>query len=126
METSFFLAQIMGIVLVTVGFAVLVNRKNMKKVVEGLMADSALMYVTGLFILILGLLVVMNHNIWQGGWQTLVTALGWLTLLKGVVCLVFPEWVKARKNMCTPGWLLFSGIVCLAIGVYLLYAISMV
>jgi len=126
METSLFLAQFMGIVFVVIGFAVLVNMKSMKKIVESLMTNPALLYISGFFILVLGLLVVMNHNVWEGGWRVLVTVLGWMTLVKGVLFLVFPEWVKARKSMCTSGWMTFSGIACLAIGVYLLYVVYLV
>lgn len=35
--------------------------------------------------LILGLVTVISHNIWQGSWQICITVLGYLTLIKGFI-----------------------------------------
>jgi len=33
---------------------------------------------------------VRVHNIWAGGWPVLVTVLGWLAVLGGLVRMLFP------------------------------------
>jgi len=121
---SYFFANIMGILLTVVGLGVLVNLKNMQKVVDSLTANAALMYVTGMWILLLGIVMVLFHNIWIAGWPIVITILGWLTLLKGVVFIVFPGWVRSMKGMYAHmGWSVFAGLFALVFGLYFLYLV---
>jgi len=76
----------------------------------------------GMIALLLGLLVVIYHNVWSGEyWQILITILGWLTLLKGIIHLVFPGWpIKLAGKMKRSG-MSFWLVVVLVIGAYLAY-----
>jgi hypothetical protein len=47
--------------------------------------------VTGAFILLLGMIVVALHQYWQGVPAIIVSALGWLTVLKGCFLMAFPQ-----------------------------------
>jgi len=47
--------------------------------------DPAAMFVTGLLLVVVGLAIVLAHNVWSGGaLPVIVTILGWLTLFKGL------------------------------------------
>lgn len=47
-----------------------------------------------LFVLVLGLTVIRTHNLWVLGWPVVITVMGWLMTIKGVVYLVFPGLTK--------------------------------
>jgi hypothetical protein len=47
--------------------------------------------------LILGLISVLLHNIWVANWHVLVTIFGWLTLIKGILVIAWPELCRNTK-----------------------------
>ncbi len=95
MDTSQFLSKAIGIYLIVVSLAMELNAQQFMTNVTHLIHDGPLMFVTGFFTLILGILMVLSHNIWQWGWRVLVTIVCWLTLLKGINFLVYPQLITA-------------------------------
>ena len=58
-----------------------------------------LVYLSGVLIFIAGLSIVRKHNIWVRGWKTLLTIIGWLGLLLGILRMFFPQMYTAKfKN----------------------------
>lgn len=58
-----------------------------------------LVYLSGVLIFIAGLSIVRKHNIWVLGWQTLITVIGWLGLLLGILRMFLPQMYTAKfKN----------------------------
>lgn len=51
----------------------------------------------GYLSLILGLISVLLHNIWVADWHVLVTIFGWLTLIKGILVIAWPELSRNTK-----------------------------
>ena len=103
------------------GLSLLTNHGNIKKLIKG-MADISLLYVTGFMALIIGILSVLSHNIWSADWRALVTLLGWLTLIKGVVRMLWPSTVvKMIHKFQNDSWYFPAALVTLVLGVYLLY-----
>lgn len=49
-----------------------------------------LILVSGALLFIAGLAVVRVHNRWAADWSTVVTVLGWLAILSGLVRMLFP------------------------------------
>jgi len=43
--------------------------------------------------LVVGFLIVSNHNVWVQDWTVLVTIIGWLALLKGVLIFLAPKFL---------------------------------
>jgi hypothetical protein len=93
MDTSKFLSKVLGLYLLIISFAMFVDMHQFIHYVYKLVHDSSLMFVTGFFTLILGLLMVVSHNIWEGSWRVLITVISWLILLKGVSIIFFPEFI---------------------------------
>lgn len=58
-----------------------------------------LVYLSGVLMFVAGLSIVRKHNIWIWGWQTLITIIGWLGLLLGVLRMFLPQMYTAKfKN----------------------------
>ncbi|MCF7812445.1 hypothetical protein K9M59_02510 [Candidatus Gracilibacteria bacterium] len=126
METSFLLAKIFGVLFVLVGLGLLFNLKYYLKAMEAFLADTGLLYFAAFIMVSVGMLIVLHHNIWIGGWPVLVTILGWATLVKGALFLLFPQWIVGmKKNMCTQSMCTFSGVLSLIVGLYLMYVSGM-
>jgi hypothetical protein len=122
MEISIFLAKVIGLVCVISAAAVISRyRKNMA-IEKDAVANLALAMLAGYAILILGVLIVVSHNVWVWDWRVVITIFGWLILLKGVGRLFFPD---AVKNMIEKKQhdlrFMIGEFAVLAIGLYLLY-----
>lgn len=120
MELSIFLAKLFGLYLIVVCSAALINRKNFEKLADSLSGNLTLLVFSGAASMLLGLAVVISHNIWTSDWRVLISFLGWLTLFKAGVRLFFPEKIKpmAMKFMKLWPWVC---LVFLIVGVYLAY-----
>jgi len=124
MQLTLFLSQIFGITFILGAFSMLLEKKMMMEMLKELVEDRALLYVLGVFDFVLGLAIVLTHNVWEGRTlTTVITALGWLMLLKGVVRILTPtatikRWYK-QWNIAT--MLPLMGLISLALGVYLTY-----
>ncbi len=81
-----FLSRLLGLFCLIVGFTMLLQRQSTVQTVTALLADRPLTYVLGVIVLFAGLAIVLVHNRWSGGAAAvIVTLIGWLTLLKGIL-----------------------------------------
>ena len=93
MDTSKFLSKVIGLYLLIVSSAMLANMPSFSNHVHSLITNSSLMFVAGFFTLILGLLMIVSHNIWQWNWRVIITLIAWLVLIKALSILIFPEYI---------------------------------
>ena len=56
----------------------------------------------GLISLLVGLPIIILHNIWVGPWEIVVTLMGWLTVIKGFVRMLNNSKINKlrEKSMC--------------------------
>ena len=82
MELSVFLAKVLGLYLVIVAPAALLNRRHFPRLIKEFSDSLAMVVLSGFVALVLGLLLVVSHNVWTTDWRVIITLLGWLTLIK--------------------------------------------
>ena|SRR3990167_2514191 len=123
MDRSQFLSKVIGIYLVIVSIAMLVNMPQFVGRVDSLIHNPALMFVSGFFALIVGILIVVSHNIWQLNWRTAITIVGWATLLKGACILICPQTISgmAMQFVLNPGIAYTAACLQFIIGVLLVF-----
>jgi hypothetical protein len=98
METSIFLARLIGPVMLTVGLAVLFNRQEFRALAQDFISSRALLFLSGLVMLPAGLAIVLVHNIWVADGRTMVTLFGWTVTLTSALRLLAPQYVAARGS----------------------------
>jgi hypothetical protein len=74
-----------------VGVGMLANRQAYERLIGDFLKNAALLYLGGIFALVVGLLIVLTHNVWKGGWPAVITVFGWISIVKGAWLLVFPD-----------------------------------
>src|SRR5215471_3616753 len=94
MNASNFLARLLGPLLLVIGVSLAVNRKAYTAMAKEFLESRSLVYLAGAFALIGGLAIVLNHNVWAADWRIIITLLGWLSTLAGVVRLLLPDLVQ--------------------------------
>ena len=78
MQTSLFLAKLLGPVLFVTGIGLLANRAGYQAMAKEFLKSRALIYLAGLLALIPGIALVLVHNVWAADWRVLITLFGWL------------------------------------------------
>lgn len=94
MDVSKFLGKVIGIYLLIVSTSMILNLPQFVKYVNDLISNPSLTFVTGFFTLILGILMVVGHNVWEWNWRVLVTIVGWITLVKGASIIYYPQFIN--------------------------------
>ncbi len=120
---SVFLAEVIGLFLVIVSLSSIVNRRLVIGAVEALSKNPAALYVSGLFALAFGLVVVIAHPIYVADWRVVITIIGWLAIFKGIARLFFTKQAALLiGKICRQrGLLSMLQTAALVIGLYLSY-----
>jgi len=123
MDTSIFLAQAIGLYFVIAGIAMLVRPRAVHGLIKTLAGNRDVIFATGFIALLIGVPLVLVHNVWDGTWRVIITLLVWLTLIKGVARLFVPNqvvdfaaWIAKRPMLLRAAiWIM------VIIGLYLVY-----
>lgn len=123
MSISIFLARVLGLHLIIMGFLYLGRRHFIEKIFSDFFDNNSLIVVTGFLGSIIGLLIVVGHNKWEWNWTLTITLLGYLTLLKALIRLFVPGggYRTLALKLCRGSAPIFIGIICLIIGLFLVY-----
>jgi hypothetical protein len=72
-----------------------------------------------------GLLLVLSHNVWVMGWPVIITILAWMILVGGILRLFAPEYAikVGRRFLKEPVHITIMGIINLVIGLFLLFRV---
>jgi len=103
MEVSVLIAKTASVIYLSAALGAVISRDQYRRVVEDFFNNAGLTYLTGFIAVILGLLVVNYHNHWTRDWTVLITILGWLTLVKGVMIIAFPKFVEGYSKAILKG-----------------------
>ena len=83
-------ARVLGPFLAIVSFVAAVRMSEMRTLLSEFTASQMWPWVTGAFVLIGGIAVVAFHNQWRNPAAVIVSLLGWILVVRGVVLLAFP------------------------------------
>ena len=123
MQRSIFLAKLIGPLLAAIGIALVFNADSFRVMAAEFIKSYSLIYIAGLLALTAGLAIVNTHNEWTGDWRVVITILGWLCVIGGVLRIVFPSVVGSiGASMLTStsnSWIIGEGVVFLALGAWL-------
>ena len=123
MTNSKTIAGLMGPTLIAMAAALIINLNSISALVEPVARDPALILLSGVLSFVAGLAIVRIHNHWAGDWAVLVTILGWLLLIGGLVRLLFPIWLAGLAANFGPstGFIAGEAVVFLLLGGFLSY-----
>lgn len=118
METELFLAKAWGLFLVLGSLPILFRPKIFRDLIEEF--TPAFIYLSGLFSLIVGILSLLTYSNWSTDWKIIITVLGWMALLKGIIRMTFPNFVISKtRSLKDKRWPLILVALFIVLGVYL-------
>ncbi len=93
MEIVNFLAEFWGFSFIIISLAFLINPKNIEDIIE-LVGDKKNVLMFGIINVMIGVASVLLYNVWDSSWKVIITIIAWLIVIRGIVCLFFPDIIK--------------------------------
>ena len=123
MGSANFIAQIIGLLFCIDAVGVLVNTAFYRRMVEEFIESPALCYLGGILALFFGLFILNFNNAWTADWTVIITIIGWLSVVKGVLLIVFPNVYLNFSNWMRMGdaMMRYIGIIYLLLGLFLTF-----
>ena len=122
-ETTRRFARVLGPFFAIVSATVVARAPDMRELLAEFGASAIWPWVTGAFVLMGGIIVVALHPYWRGVTPVIVSLVGWIMVLRGVLLLAFPDTFMSIANQTIGAetlWrIVFAGFTL--VGLYLTY-----
>ena len=122
-RVSLFVARLLGPLMTIVGVALLTQPDVYRAMLKEFIRSLTLCYLAGFLGLLGGISLVLVHNVWAHDWRLIITLIGWITVARAVLIILWPQWVPALgKRLVQSRWF-FTGatVVNLVLGLVLSY-----
>lgn len=121
MDFSIFYAKFLGFYFVIVAISMIINPIGMRAFIVDALQNKSFVMLAGIMSLLFGLLIVLTHNIWIG-WPIIITIIGYLSIIRGIIRLYFPDWFANRASSVTQGKSYYlASLIVFILGIVLLY-----
>jgi len=94
MVVSIFLSKLIGPYCVVAAISVLLNKHDYLQLTEDIAKNMSIRFIWAFLALVVGLLIVNTHNVWEASWVVLITLFGWISTLKGILFFIFPDQIS--------------------------------
>lgn len=119
MDISIFLAKFWGWYLIIFFVILSFNPKRIKQIFNDL-KDEKFLIITSFIAIIIGLLNILTHNIWEPNWKLIITLIGWLALFEGLALFMFPKQTVTRLNYINLKFVQVIYMLLFLLGIFLL------
>ena len=123
MDLSIFLAQAMGLFFLIMGFAIFLNKDRFTAIIQNTIDNPSMIFFVSIYLLIIGILLVLTHNVCDSSWHVVITLIAWLSLFKGVLNTCFPSTAiyLTEKIAFNSTKAMFACLFYLTLGIFLSY-----
>ncbi|MBT3864782.1 hypothetical protein HOF67_02000 [Candidatus Peregrinibacteria bacterium] len=117
------LSTILGPIILVLGLSILLHAGAWKKLAKMWLKDHYSLIGLKMLVLLLGVIVVNAHNVWELTPSLIVTIIGWAMLLKGVLYFLLPgSAIKWALKLVQKTWILYvGGAIDLLLGLAMCY-----
>ncbi|NGX50195.1 MAG: hypothetical protein K1060chlam2_00036 [Chlamydiae bacterium] len=109
------IATVFGPIFVIMGVWTLFYKESVKMVTDSFRKTPAILYLGGVINLIIGLTIITNFNEWSMKSEILVTLVGWMLFLRGVLVFFLPSVVHKLSKLQETTFIFF-GLLSVAWG----------
>lgn len=104
MDHAAWLARIFGPFFLIIGLWVIFCRNDIKKIWNTMKKDPGLICLGGIINLLIGCTILSTYRTWSLELAVLLTILGWMQVIRGVVVLFAPQKFISFAVACEPHW----------------------
>jgi hypothetical protein len=124
MQSSTYLARLIGPVMLVAALGMLLNAAAFRAMAQDFLRSPPLVFLSGVLTMTAGMAIVLYHNVWTADWRLIITLLGWAGAVGGAARMTLPAGVKSIGEavlgskpwiMTTGGvfWLAISAVLCI-------------
>lgn len=119
MDASIVTLKILSVYLIVSGFFLIFRRKDVPHLLKDFFDHPATTYLTGVILLFLSSMYLIQYNIWDGTWKTLLTIFAWLVGLKALVYIFIPKLLSEFAIRKSKQLFAAYGVIAIMVGMYL-------
>ena len=119
-EYSIFFIKFYGYFIFLFAGALLISKEGRKMMIKTSQEETQVI-LTGMISLLIGLPVIILHNVWTADILGFITFVGWMSVLKGVVRIAYPSFVVNKMKNYTEKSANIWLVVAVALGAGLMY-----
>ncbi len=121
MPPAVLIARLVGPLFVAIGVGILLNAPFYAGAIVEAVHSPTLVYLSGIASLLAGLAMLNAYWAWTADWRVVITILGWVMAIAGVVRIVLPQLVTTLATAIYSGStaLAIAGVIVLVLGGYL-------
>ena len=122
---TIYLGRLIGLYCVLIALAMISHRQATVDTTTALVHDAPVLFFVSIVAMVACLAIVLGHNVWSGGaLPVVVTLVGWISLVKGLIFLLLsPETSAAYLEALRYGQLFYVYTsITLVIGIYLTFS----
>lgn len=111
--------------LLILGVSYLLQAETWIRLSKDALANAHKYYPLYLFLLIFGLVIIVEHNKWSMGWNVAITFFGWAMVIKSTVLLLSPQlmepFIRLIDMSPIKNWIRTAGALLATLGAILVY-----
>jgi hypothetical protein len=125
MENTLLLGAIVGPYFLVVGLSMLLYAKVWVKLMKDMEKNHTAVVIGMMFALILGLVFIKMHNVWEWSIWVVITIFGWAAFLKAVFYFLAPgAWIKGLiKTFSNTSYMYIAGLIFAIFGAWMSYLV---
>ncbi len=118
MQNAMWLASIFGPFMTIIGLWMLLYVENLTKVWSAIKNNPAAFYYGSVVNFLIGLTILTQYDMWSWDAFVLVTLLGWVMVIRGIMGLFLPQ-LLLKMMMSNPSFVKVMGVIPLVWGLAL-------
>ena len=122
MELSLFLAKLLGLYMLILAIIAVLRKDQFLSVMKNMISMEGLVALSGAISLIIGLAILIGHPIWELNWRGLITLLGLIAVIQGIMRLGFTAQLQkafSHEKLERSYWVIFA--ILFILGAFLTY-----
>jgi len=118
MPAAILIARLVGPLFAALGLGLLLNSTFYAVAVGEGAHSPVLIAIAGMATLVAGIAILNGHRAWTADWRVLVTLVGWVFIIAGLIRLILPTLAEtlAPAVYSGPAALMVAGVVVLLVG----------
>lgn len=125
MDNSVFLAKFWGWYLIIFFLILSLNPKRIKQIFDNLKDDKFLI-IFSFVAIVVGLINVLFHNIWESNYKLIITLIGWFSLGIGLSLFILPKKTVAWLEYINIKMVQVLYLLLFFVGIFLLNVVYLI
>lgn len=121
MELSLFLAKLIGLYFLILSVIWITRKKQFEEAMQEVISSTSIIEFSGVFSLLMGLAIAIGHSVWVLDWRIVITLIGYIAIIKGIMRLAFPKMVQSMLTKMVRHGSVIPLAILIVLGLFLTY-----